>query len=52
MDSHKTHKSVCSDGQTLGHNECCSVPSPRWVPACNLCEGHTFVKHKKTVTQL
>ena len=33
--------------QTLDHNECCSAPSPLSVPASNLCERHTFVKHKK-----
>ena len=25
--------------RTSGNNECCSVPSPRSFPACNLCEA-------------
>ena len=37
--------------RTSGHNECCSAPSPRLVPTCNVCERHTFAKHiKQTVT--
>ena len=50
MDSHKTHKAFIQMAnwleQTLGHNECCSVPSPCSVPAWDLCERHTFTKHK------
>ena len=32
--------------RTLGHNECCSAPSPCSVPSCDLCQSHTFTKHK------
>ena len=31
---------------TLCHNECCSAPSPCLFPTCDLCERHTFAKHK------
>ena len=50
MDSHKIHKVLVQMAKRLdwmlGHNECCSAPSPRSYPACNLCERNTFVKHK------
>ena len=57
MDSHKNRKSLHSDGQAVrqmsGHNECCSAPSPRLVPAGDICERHTFWnRKKKTVTEL
>ena len=51
MDSHKNQKAFVQVAKwiewTSDHNECCSAPSPRSFPACNLCERHTFAKHKK-----
>ena len=36
MDPHKNHKAFVQMAKrlkrTLGHNDCCSVPSPCWVP--------------------
>ena len=30
----------------LGHDECCSAPSPRTFPTCDQCEQNTFAKYK------
>ena len=42
MDLDKTHKAFVQMAKRLDwtsdHNECCSVPSPHLVPACDLCE--------------
>ena len=50
MDSHNTHKAFIQTVKGLermsDHNECCSMPSSHSVPTCNLCEIHTFAKHK------
>ena len=51
MDSHKTHKAFVQMAKwlerTSGHNKCCSAPGPFSALACELCERHTFAKHKK-----
>ena len=50
MDSHKNHKAFVQMAKRLerksGHNECCSAPSSCSIPAWDLCERHTFEKHK------
>ena len=53
MDSHKTRKAFVQMAMRLdwrlGHNECCSASSPRSVSGSDLCERHTFAKHKTEI---